>query len=377
MKNIASYTIIYKDRFGNPKTTIYRWFKLEYAKKEGDFGSLYLDLPDIYPPGFFDIDGRIEVWRQIGASQPYLEFDTFWMIRLIRKKYSKGDIYIHLLCHDATNIIDRRIVAYPCSSSYTTKNTNADKMILAIARENFGTLATDSARNISAYLDIDEDPSTSVCPVFEKSFCRQKVLPLFQDICEDSINNGVYLTFDVVYNNFGKPIFKTYVGQRGVDRTGKISGVQKFVFSVESGNLEYATVSGDFSEEYNFIYAGGSGKDDTRIIATAYNDSWINVSPYNRREDFIDARDDEDIATVQSEANIRLAQAGPKLIVNGHIIQTKDSIYGYHYKYGDVVIFNNSGLTIPIHLDTVNVVVYGSGDEDIKIYTRNLEDSDY
>jgi hypothetical protein len=191
------------------------------------------------------------------------------------------------------------------------------------------------------------------------------------------MNGGMYLSFDIVYNGYNKPIFKTFSNARGIDRSGKDSGIPKFIFSVEKGNLNYSTLAYDHNEEYNYIYAGGSGRDDSRIIAEAYNDTWIQKSPINRREDFIDARDNVSTNQVQADANARLQEAGPKEIVNGHIIQTKDSLYGLHYKYGDIVMANINGLSIPIHLDSVNVTVDGSGDEDIKIFTRNLDDSEY
>lgn len=378
MKLVTNYFLVYRDYYGNYVTTIRRWFKLEYAKKENDFGSLYLDLPNIYPVGYFQVDGRIEVWRQVGAFAPYLEMDTVWLIRLVRSKYSKGDRYIHILCHDATNIIDRRIVAYSCDTAYSHKNTYADNMMRQIVRENFGSLATDTNRDISAIMSVEADLSTSTAPTLDKSFCRQKVLPLLQDICSESFeNNGTYLAFDVVYTPEGSFEFRVFQGARGLDRTGITPGLQKVIFSVDAGNLEYATHSFDHSEEYNYIYCGGRGEGDDRVIATASDSTWIAKSPLNRREDWIDSRDSNSVSQAESDAKARLAEAGPKQKLNGHIVQTSKCLYGVHYFFGDKVTVMHNQMTFDVHLDYVKATVDGKGEPDINIFTRNMDDSEY
>jgi len=371
----AEYTVEYFNRLGTSMGTIQYFHKLEYAKKENEIGYLYIDVPNIYPINFFEIDGYFVVHRKIGALPDYVELNAMWYIRLVRTKYDKGISLVHIACRDAVDIVDRRIVAYDCASDYSNKTDQGDAMMKAIMRENFGSLATDSNRDISDFLSIEDDDTNSACPEITKEFCRRKVLPLLQDIVEEVKANDFYIAFDVVYGATGIPQFKTYTGQRGVYKG--ITSESSFVFSIERGNLEYATIAYDHLEEYNYIYAGGRGKDDDRVIAVAYDEDWIALSPINRREDWIDAGDKESYENVLSEATMRLQEAGPKVSVNGHIIQTIDSIYGYHYNFGDVCVFMFEGKSLDIHLDSVHVTVTGNDNEDIQIYTRNLDDTEY
>lgn len=376
MARFVNYIVEYQDRIGVHKATISSFHRLEYAKKENEIGYLYITMPNIYPLNFFEIDGRIIVHRKVGGLESYIEMDAVWLIRVIRTKFESGQNVIHLVCHDGIDIVDRRIVPYAVDNAYTKKTGNADHVINEIMRENFGSLATDSARDISSYFEIQSDNANSGCPEITISFPKRKVLPTLQDICLAAFDvDETYLCFDVLYGGNGKPIFRTFENQRG-DYKGKLSD-DKFVFSLSAGNIEYATLSYDHLEEYNMIYAGGKGTAEDKIIKTAHNPAWSGISPINRREDWIDVSSETEPNAIWLEARKRLREAGPKVKVNGHIIQTPNSLYGVHYKYGDVCVFVHGGQELDIHLDTVHVQVSGNDDEEVKIYTRNLEDSEY
>jgi hypothetical protein len=372
---VADHIVVYSDPLGNHMFDITKWIKLEYIRKEKDFGFLYLDLPpNKFPKGTFAIDGKIEVLRRPIGGTFKRDMDAVWFIRLIRYKIDENQKpSLHILAHDAVSLIDRRIIPYSAKTTKGKKKQAADDMMKDIVYENFGAGATDANRNISDWFFTDGKYANA--PVIEKEFAYQKILPLFQEICEESNTKGTYLSFDVVYNTPTKLRFSTYTGQRGVYRG--INSDNPVVMSIANGALSYGSYAKDHTEERNYIYAGGRGEDEDKIISQVSSTSRINISPYNRIEDWIDAKDIEDPKAVTSQANERLSETAPKTSVNGHISQTRKLLYGVDYNFGDVVAATIEGYTLDVHLDTVHIVVDHTGAEQIKVYTRNLDDSEY
>ena len=372
----VSYRVIYLDFDGNIISDIPFFFKLEFTKQESDRGYLYLDIPNVYSKDYFKIDGRIEVYRKIGYGVEYLELDTQWLIRKVTFKTDEsGKSVIHILAYDLNDILFRRIIAYASGTSYVKKTGACDNVIFEILRENFGSLAVDTARDLSSYLVIPENFTTSLCPSITTAFAWQEVFPLIKEICDYSISSGVYLTFDVVKLDRKRFGFYTYAICRGINR-GTNSN-KSLYFSLDRGNLSYASLSRDHSEERNFIYAGGQGEEDSRIIKTYANSSAISLSPYNRYEEFVDATSDPSPDYVQSQAQSNEMKSRAKIVVNSHIQQVQDCLYGLHYFFGDIVVIEHGGYTVDTHLDTVHIICSDSGSEEVTIYGRNMEDTDY
>jgi len=378
MANIApiSYKVNYVDFDGSFITSIPSFIKLEFVKQEREIGYLYLDVPDIYSKDFFKADGKIEVYRKIGGGEFYLECNTQWVIRLVRFKTDEsGKSFIHILARDGVSLIDRRIIAYPAQSSYAKKTNNADNMILSLLRENIGSLAVDTARDLSEYFVIPPDNSPSICPSISHNCAWKKLLDTIKSICEISTNQGTYLTFDVVKGDGKTFVFEIYTGLRGVDRG--LTSENKMIFSISRGNLSYSTLALDRTEERNYIYAGGQGEEDARIIREYANDDAISISPYNRIEDFFDATADSSPDYVVAQAKEREIEARAKIVSNSHIQQTMNYLYGYHYFFGDIVVMEHKDFSVDVHLDTVHIVCDSGSRETVKIYGRNLDDTDY
>lgn len=370
-----SYTIVYRNNVGQPIATFTErdWIRMEYTKREMEIGSLSIDLPPIYPIGYFQIDGRLEIYRSIGALPPYLECDTVWLVRVVRYKTDEsGQRFIHVLAHDAIELLDRRVIAYANNTSYTTKSGAADDVLKSLVTENLGSSAA-GIRNISSILSIDANTSLGAT-IKKEGVSYRKLFPLMQEIALDSINLGTYITFDIVRNSESTFAFRTWSGWRGTNRG--ITSAYPFIASIENGVLSYASASFDYNEERNVIYAGGQGTNNNRIVYTASDSKRYNISPLNVREDFVSA-DVTNLNAAKEEAQMRLADAAAKIAMNGHIQQSASSIYGLHYNFGDVIGMTYEGITMNVHLDTVSVRVDNAGLESITIYSRNLDDTEY
>jgi len=370
---MTDYQIFYRDPWGNLITTITEFFQIDYARKENDWGSLQIDLPPIYPTGFFQKDGRLELWRTAPGRQIYLEGDTQFFIRkIIYKDDEKSRNRIHILAHDALQLLDRCIVVPNTDLSHSKKTGFADDLMKAVMREQMGTLVDDATRNRSTYLSIAVDLGLGLS--ITDDFAWQKVLPLFQKWAQQSTDGGKYLAFDIIYTSPSTLEFRTYLTARGIDRGS--SSPNRYILGTDGFGLSYASAAFDYTQEADFIYAGGNGEYPSQIVETAQDDDRIALSPFGRVEDYIDARDD-DAVVIQSAADQQLQARMSKFAVNGHIEQGPQSIYGVHYNFGDIVVASYHGFNVDVHLDGIEIIVDETGHEDIRIMARNLEEAYY
>lgn len=372
---MSQYRVEYLDPFGGYIKKIDLFYRLEYDRTENDIGSLQLDLPPVYIAGFFKTDGRLSVFvKDNQSSMERLDGFTQYFIRIVTEKTDEqGKRYIHILAHDAISLVDRRIVAYASMSSQAKKTAFAEEIIKAIMRENFGSLATDANRDISDWMTIQPDLGQTTVSI-TKTFAWQLVLPLIQDICKESRdNNNEYLCFDVVPYE-GKLEFRTFIGQRG-NNLG-LSSSRPVIFSYDNLGLSYASISFNSNTEKNFIYAGGQGQEEDRVMKTAYDSARIALSPFNRIEDFYNASRESGDDGVQSEANTQLAKMSSKIAFNGHIVQRPGLIFGVDYNFGDIVVAKIGDNNFDIHITGFSRVI-SEGKSEVTIFARNLDDNAY
>lgn len=374
---MSRFSLTYYDPLGGYVCKIDKFIHLEYGRTENDIGSLVLEVPQIYVNGFFKVDGRLEVMvKESDFSAEYRDGDTVYFIRqVITKVDEQRKRYIHILAYDTISLLNRRIIAYKAGSSQSTKTGTADYIIKQIMRDNFGDLATDTARDLSAWLSIEDYATGKSSVSMTKSFAWQIVLSAIQEICNESRDtNNEYLCFDIVpYNDIFQ--FRTYAGQRGANRG--IGSYKPITFNYDDLSLSYASIAFDSSTEKNYIYAGGQGQEDKRLVMVAKDDGRINLSPFNRIEDFYSCVNSATEAAVQSEANAQLAKMASAIKFNGHIVQRTNLLFGVHYNFGDIAVASIEGYTFDVHLSGFTRTVEENGAVATSIMARNLDSSEY
>jgi hypothetical protein len=347
-----------RDPFGSLQTIISNFSRLEYGRAENKVGFLTLDLdPNANPAllSLFRVDAILEPWRQVGANAPYLDGESVFFLRKKGRAIDgQGREVIRLTAYDANYLLDGHNAAYSAGAAQVTKASVAlDNMMKAAVRENLGALATDTTRDLSARLTVQAD--LTLAPTSNKDFSRRQILTTLQEMANDSLQKGTYLAFDVVYVSPGVLEFRTYTGQRGVNH-GRTSGNQVLI-SRERKNFELPELIEDHTEEYNYIYAGGQGVGSDRVICTATNAAAVGLSPWNRREKFIDARNTATTASVQAEADAGLQANRARKTLTGEIIDTAGCLDGVHYRWGDVVYAEAWGDGFDAHLNALHVTI--------------------
>lgn len=376
----SKYFIKIKTPYNVPVLNVNEFYKLELFRSEFGVGSLYVDLPlKEFINQNISTEWIIEVYRRTAGGELVRVGDTQWIIKLIRYKVDEqNETQLHILAYDAMYLLDRRIVAYVDGTPQTSKTMPADDMLKEIVRENLGALSSNYHRDLSEWLVIE--PNTSTAPIVTKSeFGLQKVMPVLNDICELSSAAGMYLSYDIIYDeSIGKLVFRTYPHQRGADRgSGSVSPVylahHTDPVNVMGGGLNYASIEIDATDERSYIYSGRQAQDANVIFAELENDIITQSGPFARAEDFITTGESVEYNDVMTEAHAWLQHKFRNLILNAHIQETNDMQLGIDYGFGDILALRYLGTTINIHLDELKITLEGNGREDISVISTNTE----
>jgi hypothetical protein len=325
----STYLIEIQNPYGVKVAQINYNLTLRYSFGINKISSLFMELPSTVDRSLFQIDGRVLIYRN-----GVLEGNTVWLIRYPGLTMREnGSIIFGLYAYSANELLQRRIVAYFATSSYSEKSDFADDMMKSIVRENFGALATDADRDISAYLSIEAD--LSLGPSMGKAFSWRNVFDVLSDIADVSAEKGTNLFFNVVLGLSGNFEFRTYVGQLGADR--RSTSASPLILSPGLGSISYGSVWDDYRDEVNAVYAGGDGERELRLVAEETDDARIGKSPINRREAFWDARNGVSLVTLSDDAKEKLFEGRARRRFGGTIANTWQTQYGRDWFFGDAV----------------------------------------
>jgi hypothetical protein len=349
------------DPFGNRLALLDGLLSLSVSRVANDIGSWQVALPGDFDKRLIRLDGMVEFWRAA-------EGGTLRLVRVgfIRKLNSAGDAdgnnILVISGPDGVELLNRRISAYAAGTAYVDKSDQADDLIKAIVRENLGSLAVTAARDLSG-MNFTVAPDWSLGPTVEKKFSWKNVLGTIKDVADASREAGTELYFDV------EPVvisetqigfeLRTYTGQIGMDRTGSA------YFGVEWGNLASPKLEQDFETEVNYVYAGGQGEETDRLIVQVSDSARIGASPWNRREAFADARNEDTVNGVTAKGNEVLEAGRPRMRFSGTLLDTEQTRYGIDWDFGDRVTAMYQGLQFDGMIRAVRLELSVDGEETV------------
>lgn len=333
----------------------------DYARTEMVIGAGTFTVPLSYRDLFFTgddvrVDMRILPYRTLPGSTPYLDMETEWLVQDAEEvQDDNGKSSLNLYCVDGVFLMDTRIVAYNAGTAYTEKTDNAGDLCKAIMRENLGALATDTDRDLSAYLAVQADLADGAS--IAKAFARRKVLAVCKEVADASAKAGSYLSFDVVSTTPGSLEFRTYATYRGNDH--RASSGQPLLVGRDYRNLTKFRLRYSHTGEVNYCYAGGLGEGVARAIGTASDTARIGASPFRRIEAFKEGLNTSDTTTLDDEADSLIRLQRPRITVTGTINQTDSFLYGKHFRFGDYLTISDRNQSFDARLSSVHVTVRG------------------
>lgn len=323
------------------------WTRIECTMVEMGIGTLIIELPPSHDPSIYQRDGRIAYRRSPTTDNimtlPRLVGNTTWLIA--RRQFMVGrdeQQTIRLTCVHPNALLARRVVAYNEETAEAKKAQAADDMIKAVVQENF-TAATDTDRNWDGALFAVEGDA-GAAPSVDKEMSYRTVLQVCQEIAA-AASATTYTGFEVYSpTETGAFTLRTYTGQRGTDRSSG-SG-QALTLGVAYGSLDDTELDENWQELASFVYAGGSGKKNERVVRPVADATLIAASPYGRIEWFQNVTQTTDTATLDSEGARALRERRPRLLFTGAVRDTDYATFMEEYDWGDRVVGEYSAVIV-------------------------------
>jgi len=361
---MAKYQLIFRDPFGNPLHMTNNIFSFDMARREMQVGRFELSVPYVEPlKGILGRDLRIDLYRSIEGYPFYLEGDTTWFLRKWEREENKSGQFLNLEAEDAISKLRGACIAYKKTSAEADFTGSNDDNLKKLVRLNRGALAP-VARQIPAAL-FTVAPDFSIMPLNIIDGSYKNLLEEITDNCDQALNpaigTGRYLTFDVVCATAAQLEFRTYPDQRGSNKT---TSPNALTFSIKNRNLSAITVTDDATDEFNVVYALGSGENQNRTVVEANDTALSTYSPWSRIEEVLDGKSSSSAEALTEEAHKELVKGRPKKTVQATVQQNKNCQYGIHYQFGDLVNVEGFGEVFQAHLDTYNIK-YERGKETI------------
>jgi len=264
---------------------------------------------------------------------------------------------------DANELFKRRIVAYYAGSPYSTKTDQSDDLLRALALENMGGSAVNTARNMSAAgLSFAGEQSAGASVLFACAW--DELDGAIDDLVKAAAGGGTPIYWEIKPEADGSFKLYTYTGQPGLDRT---SG-NEVVFGMEWGNLSQPKLVLDYTEEVTYVYAGGANEGADRIIVEVESTARSSRSPWGRREAFVNASGEASTAALTALANARLEAGRPRLRFSGYLMDTEQAVYGKDWGLGDRVNVSYRHKQYPVLIVATQGQVDASGKNTIKAF---------
>lgn len=360
------YEVWLTDTTGGRMTLLDQVQSITYVRAANRIGVWSVSIPDVYPPSYIQPDHIVEIWRNG-------RFESGGFLRKWRYAGQDDRAIVTLSGPSFLYLLAGRIIAYAAGESESAKSDVADDMIKEIARENLGSSVTDTDRDLSA-LNFTVQADASAGQSLDRRFAWRKVLQTCQALAQDSTQRGTRVYFDVIpywVNETLQLEFRTYIGQRGQDRTYASS--TPVVFGATYGNLDNPVLEYDHWQEGNYVYAGGQGLGANRLVEEQSDADRINVSPWNRREIFASVTNEQSAGEVQSAAKAALDARKPRLRFTADLLSVLGALYGEDWGWGDKVVATYRGKEFDGYIDTVRVRVDQNGKETIAAKVEVLE----
>lgn len=377
----TSYFIRIYDPFGNALPDIPSFSELEAAQAVGVVGSVTFSIPGDYPREYLQKDGVITIHRAPRNRPPYLLFNKIFFLRRRVLTLAGGREQWKITAYDPNYLLSSpsgqrgRVVAYDADSAEAVQSDFADDMLKAVMRQNIGALATDTTRDLSAYLDIQAD--LSMGPVVQKEFSNRILVPVLNEICQASVTAGTYLAWDIVCtqepnNGTFRLEFQTFVGQRGQDH--RVTSGDSVQIGTDFGNLDDAMIDDDWTEEENYIRAGGQDDGSRRLYRSGGDVTAMAESPFNRRETFVDLSNVSDPTTLDDEIDSALRAGVPRPYYSGTLIPQDQTMFDVDWGFGDYLPVQAKGRSFDARVDAMTVG-FGPKGETIKVYLNGYNPS--
>lgn len=344
---------------------------------ESDISVLSMTLPvatqlQVYDETLFTEESQIYFFRAAPGSNIFqLEGRTAFFLRAPRFYMEGGRRLIELNAESALSVLRDTQIPYEEYSPYTLKVEPADDSAKALVRENRGTLALDTTRDISQWLSVEADKSKAQI-VFKENISKRNVLDVIRELAQASEEYGTWMGFDIVVDSLVNKTFRfeTYTVTSDIDHRFP-NGTKPLLFTESNVNNPSLTI--DASEAATVAYAYGPGEGILQPQATAIDTVRVGLGPFARREVGVNASDAAEQDELQGAANAELKAKRPRYIFEADLSDTPQAIYGRDFRKGSLITINAFGRKMDCRISQVEIELGENGaGERVSIKARSI-----
>lgn len=309
---------------------------LAATRTTGKPGWFSLRMPRSFNTNLILPDKLVQIWRAPKGGRLGL-----WRVYFLRKwtfETQGSDEILTLEGPDVLDLLRRRIVAAYAGSAQAEKTDYADDMMKAVVTESISDAyapTPTAGTRVWANLSIQND--LGLGPTITKGFAYERLLNnsgqgVLGNLAQASREAGTEVFFDIVPNVVNSNSitfqFQTFIGQPGQDVTDRV------VFDQQRGNMKNPKLIYDYSDEENYIYAGGQGEGSARNIQQIYDTARYGASIWNRCEGFADARNQATDNGVREAGRATLEPGRPKINFTATPVDTDGTRFGRDWDFG-------------------------------------------
>lgn len=356
----TQYEVYLANQFGENIAFLDTFKSLSWQRVLNGIGSYTISFPGSqFDFVWWGLDRQLKIYRIPDGAAKQLVMVGF--MRYIEEQYQGDNRTIFIKGVDGNELLTRRIINYAAGSSEAKKTGPGDDVMKEFVDEAMGPSAPAADDLTSLGFSIEAD--LGAAPSISLAVAKRNLLDVLLQIADNSRQAGTRLYWDIVNPTPETFEFRTYINQRGVDRT---TGNARLVFSPEFGNVVDPVLIRDFRNEATIAVVGGGGEGTARAIETVTATDRATQSAWNRRYTFVDARNSgTDPTTLQDKGNSRLNERRPLVLFSAGIQNVINNRYGVNWNLGDRVIAQMTDFSTEAEITSVQGQKLPSGMEKI------------
>jgi hypothetical protein len=263
-----------------------------------------------------------------------------------------GDLIFNLYGVGFTQLLNRRITLPTAGEEYSTKTGAAETVMKEYVSESM--VSPIDADRIFTGVSVEADAGTGETVTYEARYTN--LASVVGTVSEKgNINYGL-----IKGSTLGEYIFRVKPTW-GLDKTlGNTDGNTPVVFSILYDNMLIPILSINASEEQNYAYVGGDGQGANRIIQEEFDADAIALSPWSRKEVFVEARQQSSTDALIATGQRELRNRRSKQTLSFNIQQTIQSRWIRDWELGDLVTAQYFNFTFTKQIVEIGVQVTSS-----------------
>jgi len=308
------------------------------SRAKNAIGSVTLQVKPTFDTSLIAVDNIVQIWRAPTGGTLSL-----WRPYFVRKwKYATQGSTETLLISgpDVNDLLRRRLVAAYSGQAPSEKTDYADDMMKAIVTEAMSdvllpvpTAGTRAWDDLSVQADVSAGPAL-VSSIAWKRLLQKSGSGVLTDLAKASTIAGTEIFFDIAVSSVTSSAMKlefcTKTGQPGADLT-----TTGLIFDQERGNLSDAYLEYDYTDEVNYVYAGGAGIAAVQDVQQVYDATRYVASQWARCEGYVDARTQAESNGVREVGRTALENGKPVRRFGGTPLDVQGCRFGRDWNWGD------------------------------------------